>query len=162
MKLQVRHREFIAARSAECRDIGRLIDVTHYNASRCTRAMRLRRDTERASCIELGSRRRIFKSGISSGSSDPEIGVPAARGALGSGRKRCRRDRYGEGGTGMRESHSRRSPATRGGRLSGDERRAKGGWSTKRMRKREVSSYRVRRLLADNRFPGESTIGSSS
>lgn len=48
----------------------------------------------RASCIELGSRRRIFKSGISSGSPDPEIGVSCrSLGALGPVRKRCRRDR---------------------------------------------------------------------
>jgi len=46
--------------------------------------------TERPSCSELGSRR-IFKSGISSGSSDPEIGAPL--GALGSGQSHSRRSR---------------------------------------------------------------------
>lgn len=98
---------------------------------------------ERASCIELGSRQRIFKSGISSGSSDPEIGVPlwspVATGAIGTAKEapECERatpaDRRRLAAVGRAETRGEREK---------DERE----------KEREVSSYRARRLLADNRF----------
>lgn len=85
----------------------------------------LARFAERISCIELGSRRRIFKSGISSGSPDPEIGVSCrsvlsvrsvnAAGAIGTAKEAPECER-------ATPADRRR---TRGGRSSGDERRAK-------------------------------------